>query len=244
MTPPIILLHAFPLSPPMFDELRAEMRVPFHSPPLPGFGGTPLSQEQPSMGAIARSVLAYADAQDLDRFIIGGVSLGGYVVLELMRIAPERIVAALLIDTKAGEDGPPAKANRERIALLALQDGTDSVLGELLSPLTGGSTKAANHEVIQRISKIAHQSDPAAIAWTQRAMAARPDSFRTLNNFAAPLLVIVGAEDEIAPIEDARKMAEAAPRGELSVIERAGHLAVMERPAQCALTIEKWVSRL
>jgi pimeloyl-ACP methyl ester carboxylesterase len=244
MTSPMILLHAFPLSPLMFDDLHDEMNVPFHSPALPGFGGTPLSQERASMSVIAKSVLAYADEQNLDRFVVGGVSLGGYVVMELMRIAPERLVAALLIDTKADEDAPAAKTNRERIARLALRHGTDSLLGAMLPSLTGRTTKTENPQVIQRVSEIFRQSDPAAIAWTQRAMAARPDSFSTLKNFAAPLLVVVGDEDEIAPVADARQMAEVAAQGELALIESSGHLAVMEQPTQCARAIEEWVAQI
>lgn len=244
MNSPIILLHAFPLSAVMFDELRAEMTVPIYTPELPGFGGVFATPDEPGMRAIAKSVLAYADAHDFDHFIVGGVSLGGYVVMELMRIAPERFVTALLIDTKAGEDSPEGKTNRERIARLALQHGTSSLLGAMLPPLTGKTTKAANPQVIQRISEIFSQADPAAIAWTQRAMATRLDSLPTLQNFAAPLLVIVGDEDEIAPVADARQMAEAAVQGELAIIEGAGHLAVMERPAECARVIEQWLGQL
>jgi pimeloyl-ACP methyl ester carboxylesterase len=244
MISPMIFLHAFPLSPSMFDDLRREMSSPFHSPGLPGFGSSPLSQEQASMTVIAKSVLAYADEQKMDRFIAGGVSLGGYVVMELMRIAPDRIPAALLIDTKAGEDALPTKANRERIARLALQHGTDSLLGALLPPLTGATTKGTNPEVIERLSEIFRQSDPAAIAWTQRAMAGRPDSFSTLKNFERPLLVIVGSEDEIAPIDDARKMADVTVHGELVVIEGAGHLAVMEQPKRSAKAIEEWLGKI
>ena len=244
MIPPMILLHAFPLSPLMFVDLRRELNSPFHAPGLPGFGSTPLSHEQASMSVIAKSVLAYADEQKMDRFIVGGVSLGGYVVLELMRIAPERIIAALLIDTKASEDAPPARANRERIARLALQHGTDSLLSTMLPSLTGATTKETNPEVIERLSEIFRQSDPAAIAWTQRAMAGRPDSFSTLKIFERPLLVIVGSEDEIAPIDDAKKMSEGTLRGELVVIEGAGHLSVMERPTQTAKSIEEWIRQI
>lgn len=244
MNSPIILLHAFPLAPEMFDELRAKMRVPIHTPALPGFGDVLMPQTPPSMRAIAESVLAYADGQDLDRLIVGGVSLGGYVVMELMRIAPHRLLAALLIDTKAGEDAPEGKTNRERMARLALQHGTNSLLGPMLPPLTGSTTKAANPQVIQRISEIFSQADPAAIAWTQRAMAARPDSLPTLQNFAAPLLVVVGSEDEIAPVADARQMAEATARGKLEIIEGAGHLAVMEQPSESARIIEQWLSQI
>lgn len=244
MNSPILLLHAFPLSPVMFDELRAELKVPIHTPPLPGFGDVPITQEPASMRSIADSVLAFADAQGFDQFIVGGVSLGGYVAMELMRMVPERLVGALLIDTKAGKDTPEGKTNRERIARLALRHGTNSLLGTMLPPLTGKRTKVEKPQIIERVTEIFGQADPAAIAWTQRAMASRPDSLPTLQNFAAPLLVIVGAEDEIAPVADAREMAEAAVQGKLAIIEGAGHLSVMEQPAECARVIEQWASQV
>lgn len=244
MSSPIILLHAFPLAPAMFDELRAELTVPIHTPALPGFGRIPLSREQPSLSVLAKWVLTYADEQNLDQFIVGGVSLGGYVVMELMRLAPERLLGALLIDTKAGEDSPEGKTNRERIARLALQHGTNSLLGSMLPPLTGKMTKAINPHIVQRVSQIFGQADPASVAWTQRAMATRQDSFSTLQKFSRPLLVIVGEEDEIAPVADARQMTETNPQGELAIIEGAGHLAVLEQPAQCARVIEQWASQI
>lgn len=244
MSSPIILLHAFPLSPAMFDELRTELTVPIHTPALPGFGGVFASQDEPSMGVLAKSVLAYADEQNMDRFIVGGVSLGGYVVMELMRLEPDRLLGALLIDTKAGEDSPEGKTNRERIARLALQHGTNSLLGTMLPPLTGKMTKAVNPHIVQRVSQIFSQADPAAIAWTQRAMAMRGESFSTLQKFDAALLVIVGDEDEIASVADARQMAEASTQGKLAIIEGAGHLSVLEQPAQCARVIEQWLGQI
>ena len=161
-----------------------------------------------------------------------------------MRLAPERLLGGLLIDTKAGEDSPEGKINRERIARLALQHGTNSLLGTMLPPLTGKMTKAVNPHIVQRVSQIFGQADPAAIAWTQRAMATRRDSFSTLQRFAGPLLVIVGDEDEIAPVADARQMTEASTQGKLAIIDGAGHLSVLEQPAQCARVIEQWVSQI
>ena len=244
MKAPIILLHAFPLSPAMFDELRNELTATILTPALPGFGGSLVSQDEPGMDVLAKSVLAYADAQGMDQFVVGGVSLGGYVVMELMRLAPDRLIGALLIDTKAGEDSAEGKSNRERIARLALLHGTQSLLATMLAPLTGKTTKAINPNIVQRVSQIFSEADARAIAWTQRAMALRGESFSTLQNFTKPLLVIVGDEDEIASIADARQMAEANGHAKLAIITGAGHLSVLEQPAQCARAIEQWLSQI
>lgn len=244
MSVPFILLHAFPLSPAMFDELRKELTVTIHTPAFPGFGGRLVSQEAPGMDVLAESVLAYADAQSMDQFVVGGVSLGGYVVMELMRLAPERLIGALLIDTKAGEDSPEGKTNRERIVQLALLHGTNSLLSTMIPPLTGKTTKAVKPTIVQRVVQIFSEADAGAIAWTQRAMVMRRESISTLQKFTKPLLVIVGDEDEIAPVADARQMVEASAQAKLAIIQGAGHLSILEQPAQCARVIEQWLSQI
>ena len=74
------------------------------------------------------------------------------------------------------------------------------------------------------------QAAPGAVAWAQRAMAVRPDSLDTLAGCDVPALVVVGEEDRLASVEDARAMVDALPRGELVVVEAAGHLAAVELP--------------
>jgi len=238
------MIHAFPLTPAIFEDLRTQMTTPLLTPTLPGFGFEPMSNEPPSMGALADSVLAFADSQNIDQFICGGVSLGGYVVMELMRRAPQRLAGAVLADTKAGADSDQAKTNRERIARLALQRGTEALVDSMLLPLMGKTTKETKPQIVKRVAEIFREASPAAIAWTQRAMAARPDSSLEIQKFSEPLLVIMGAEDEISPLEEARVMAKSAPRGEIAIVQGAGHLSPLEQPSECANLIENWLSRI
>lgn len=244
MAPPLIMIHAFPLTPAIFDDLRTHMTSPIFTPALPGFGIEPLLDEPPSMSSLADSILAFADSQGVDQFIGGGVSLGGYVVMELMRRAPQRLAGAILADTRASADSAQARTNRERIARLALQRGTEVLLDSMLLPLMGKTTKETKPQIVKRVAAIFREASPAAIAWTQRAMAARSDSSLEIRRFLAPVLVIMGAEDEISPLAEARAMAKSAPRGEISIIEGAGHLSPLEQPSACALLIENWLSRI
>jgi pimeloyl-ACP methyl ester carboxylesterase len=163
--------------------------------------------------------------------VIGGLSMGGYVAMALLRRHPERIAALILADTKASADPDAAKANRERIAAAVESDEASTVLvDDVLPALLGTTTTSTRPLVSGRVRGLVQTAPSAAVAWAQRAMAGRPDSFETLRAFDRPALVIVGAEDVLSPPSDAEAMAEALPHGRLVVIPQAGHLTAVETP--------------
>lgn len=84
--------------------------------------------------------------------------------------------------------------------------------------------------VFGRVKGLVQSAPPGAVAWAQRAMAARPDSFDTLSALKVPLLVVVGEEDELSPPAEAEAMARAVPDGRLEIIPKAGHLSAVEQP--------------
>ncbi|MFB9878504.1 alpha/beta fold hydrolase [Planobispora siamensis] len=229
---PVVLLHAFPMSSTMWlaqrEGLAATCKV--ITPDLRGFGGSLLGDDEPSLDAMADDVARLLDSEGIDRAVIGGQSMGGYVTMALCRHHPDRLLGVILADTKATADPEPARANRERIAAAVLDKGPSILLEEVLPALVGPTTKQRRAMVFGRIRGLVQSAPPAAVAWAQRAMAARPDSFDTLRALKVPVLVIVGEEDELSPLSDAEAMTEAVPDGRLTVIEKAGHLSAVEQP--------------
>ena len=230
---PLVLLHAFPLSSTMWleqrDGLAAECRV--ITPDQRGFGGSPLGDDPPSLDAAADDVAELLERLDLQQVVLGGLSMGGYVAMALLRRHPERVAALILADTKASADADAGKANRERIAAAVESDESSTVLvDEVLPALLGGTTTSTRPLVSGRVRGLVQAAPAAAVAWAQRAMAGRPDSFDTLRGFDKPALVIVGAEDALSPPPDAEAMVEALPHGRLVVIPEAGHLTAVETP--------------
>jgi pimeloyl-ACP methyl ester carboxylesterase len=229
---PLVLLHAFPLSSAMWlpqrEGLGGLCRV--ITPDQRGFGGSPLGEDAPSLDACADDVAALLDKLDLDRVVLGGLSMGGYVAMAFLRRHPDRVSALLLAGTKAGADPEPARAKRERIAVAVVEDGSTVVADEVLPTLTGPTTAGSRPLVAGRVRALVQAAPAPAVAWAQRAMAARPDSFATLRAFDRPALVVVGDEDELSPLPDAQAMAEALPDARLAVIEEAGHLTAVETP--------------
>lgn len=230
---PLVLLHAFPLSSAMWLAQREGLATRFRvlTPDLRGFGGSPLGGDDPSIDVMADDVAALLDAKNIDRAIVGGLSMGGYVTLAFCRRHPDRVLGAVLADTKATEDTQAARAARIRTAERIEAEGNVSVLLEDLLPrLVGPTTMRSRALVYGRVRGLVQSTPAPAAAWAQRAMAARPDSVGALAGFRAPTLVLHGAEDAITTEDDARTMAEALPNAELITIPGSGHLTAVEQP--------------
>jgi pimeloyl-ACP methyl ester carboxylesterase len=245
--PPVVLLHAFPLSSAMWlaqrEALAGDYRV--ITPDLRGFGGSPLGDDEPSLDAAADDVARLLDAKGLDRVVLGGLSMGGYVTMAFLRRHPDRASAVVLADTKAGADPPAARENRERIAGLVTADPESTVLiDEVLPTLSGPTTARDRPMVVGRLKAFVQAAPPAAVAWAQRAMAARPDSFETLGAVTVPALVVVGEEDGLAPVAEAEAMTAAMPDARLEVLAGAGHLSAVEVPDDFISVVRAFLSRL
>jgi pimeloyl-ACP methyl ester carboxylesterase len=235
--PVVVLLHAYPLDASMWDAQRASLSDRFRviAPHLRGFGGSPLGDDAPNLNPVADDVAALMDRLGIEQAGVVGLSLGGYVAMAMLRRHRPRIQALALIDTKATADDNAGRSKRERIADTLDAEGSVRVLlDEAVPGLLGATTHATRPEVLDQVRTIVSGVDPAAAAWMQRAMATRPDSVATLEDFDGPTLVVVGAEDGVTPPEQAEIMFDALPDSELAVLPECGHLSALERPDDIA----------
>jgi pimeloyl-ACP methyl ester carboxylesterase len=244
---PVVLLHAFPLSSAMWLEQRNDLADTCRviTPDLRGFGGSQLGFDEPSLDLMADDVAAVLDRLDLPEVVLGGLSMGGYVAMAFLRLHPGRVSALLLADTKAGADPDAAKDNRRRIAdTLVADDSTQVLVDEVLPALVGETTRRDQPLVQGRVRALLEAAPPAAAAWAQRAMAARPDSLDTLRKVDVPAVVILGDEDQLASRDDAEAMVEALPQGRLVLIPGAGHLSAVEAPGAFSTAVREILGRL
>ena len=225
----VLLLHAFPLAAAMWRPQIAALAGDFRvvAPDLRGFGGTPAGEGPSTMAILAGDALALLDALGISRVTVVGLSMGGYVALEVLRRAPERVRALVLADTRAGADDEAGRAGREAFAVSALAQGGGWVADAMVPRLL---REGADPEVEATVRALIRGASTAGVAAAQRGMALRPDSTLTLATIAVPTLVIVGALDRLTPPEEARRMAEAIPGAELVEIPGAAHLANLEAP--------------
>ncbi|MEN9796660.1 MAG: hypothetical protein RL653_356 [Pseudomonadota bacterium] len=236
---PLVLLHAFPFCHTLFDDQRPLAATSLLvRPDLRGFGRSP-GGASATMDEMAADVLALLDRLKLERVVVGGVSMGGYVALALTRMDPSRVAGLVLMDTQALADDPAAKTAREVNALRVEQEGTaflvEALLGKLLSP---DSPATVRREVEHRM----RAESPGAVAAALRGMAVREDCRDVLHRFGGRALVIVGEQDAVTPPERARQMADLVPGSELLIVPASGHLPNVEQPAPVNDALARFVA--
>ncbi|WP_322820083.1 alpha/beta fold hydrolase [Chloroflexus sp.] len=240
---PVVLLHAFPLSAALWRAQLSTLsdRMRMIAPDLRGFGGslaTPLPQ---SLDDYATDVLALLDTLNIERAVLAGLSMGGYIAFALLRRAPERISGLLLADTRATADSEETRAARAVNARIALEEGSAALAGRMLLNLVApGASEALRAELLS----IAAANPPEGIAAALHTMAARPDSTPLLAEIRVPTTVVVGAEDTLTPPAEAQVMHSAIADSRFVVIPHAGHLSAIERPAEFNLALVELVMRV
>ena len=245
---PLVLLHAFPLSSAMWADQRDGLSdvATVITPDLRGCGATPLGEDEPSIDLLAADLAETLAELDLHDVVLGGLSLGGYVLLAALRRPDvrERLAGVVLMDTKASADTAQAAVNRHRIADQVLARGTRVLIDELLPNLLGRTTLDSRPLVVRRVTAQIQAADPASVAWLQRAMAVRRDSFDVLSELALPALVAVGEQDVITPLSDAHEMAACLSDVRLQRLAEAGHLSAMETPDVVNAALRRFLSEI
>jgi pimeloyl-ACP methyl ester carboxylesterase len=244
---PLVLLHAYPLSSAMWLAQREDLAKRFRviTPDLRGFGGSVLGEDDPSIDVMADDVAALLRGKGIDRAVIGGLAMGGYVALALCRRHLDRVLGLVLANTKAGADSAEVVAARRATAdRIESEESVGVLTEELLPRLVGPTTFRQRALVYGRVRGLVQATPPRAAAWAQRAMAARSSDVEALASIRVPALVIAGSEDELATEEDARAMAEAMPNAELLVIPRCGHLTAVEQPELFNQAVAEFVTAL
>lgn len=241
---PLVLLHAFPLTSAIYADQLAVLTdvADVHAPDLRGFGAAPLGDVPPSLDVLADDVVRLLDAAGADRAVLGGTSMGGYVALAALRRHPDRVAGLVLANTKASADQPAARDNRERIASVVESEGSVRVLHEELEPkLLGATTSATRPDLKTLVHDLVAAAPPASVAWAQRAMATRADSFDVLATSQVPVLVLSGAEDALMTADDARAMAGAALGATSVELAHVGHLGCLEAPQAWDAAVRGWL---
>jgi pimeloyl-ACP methyl ester carboxylesterase len=170
---------------------------------------------------------------------LAGHSMGGYVALEIMRTAPERVVRLALINTNARPDSAEATENRKRLIALGEKD-LNAVVAMLL-PKQMTEEHLKDPELTGIIGGMALAVGKDAFKRQQLANIGRVDSRPFLADIRCPTLVMAGKHDVIMPLEVLRELAEGIPGARFEILEDCGHMAPLEKPAEVAALLRKWL---
>jgi pimeloyl-ACP methyl ester carboxylesterase len=242
---PVIFIHAFALNQTMWQEQVAALKNQYRciTLDLRGFAHSGVV-EQTSINQMASDVRQLMQALAIDKAVLVGLSMGGYIAFAFYRQFKEAVQALVFADTRATADTDEARANRRRSAEKALREGATAIADETTPKLLGDTTLATNPDLVKRVHSIQAANSPVGIAAAQNAMAERADATDLLSQIHCPTLVIVGSEDKLTPPAEAEVIQQGIRNAKLMVIENSGHLSNMETPAKFNKILQEFLQTL
>ena len=242
---PILFIHGFPFDRTMWrHQLAGLSRWKRIAPDLRGAGASSAPADGYSVARYADDVVQVLDALELERTVMCGLSLGGYVLFELLRRHPGRVRAAVFCNTKAVADSSEARRGRDEMAALAERAGAAAVAERLLPQVLAPATFAAQPDVVAHVREMITRTPVPGLVGALHALRDRPDSTPMLGSIAVPALVIAGEDDKIAPPDGMRLMAQAIPGAQFAAIPAAGHLAPLEQPLATSRVVADFLDGL
>ncbi|PTW59157.1 pimeloyl-ACP methyl ester carboxylesterase [Breoghania corrubedonensis] len=189
-----------------------------------------------SIAAMAAEILERAP----ERFAIAGLSMGGYVAMEVIRMAQERVSRLALLNTVARPDAPEQTENRRRLMRLAADSKFDSIAPALFTSLVPPA-RQNDQELRNAIFEMARDTGPDAFVRQEEAIIARIDQRPNLGAIACPTLVLAGADDPLMPVDVVREIHEGIPASRFEIVPACGHLSTLERPDAVTALLKTWM---
>ncbi len=225
---PIVLIHGHP-----FDRTMWRPQVERFSqthrlivPDLRGYGESTVIPGKTTLDMFAADVADLLDVLGVEKFVLGGLSMGGQIVMDFHRQFPERVAGLLLADTFPGAETPEGVKARNDMADRLEQEGMAPYAEEVQWKMVA---RGNDSEHVMRMMK---NAPPEGAAAALRGRAERPDYTELLRTISVPTLVVVGELDEYTPVDVAQHMHTLIPGSELVVIPNAAHMPNLERPAE------------
>jgi pimeloyl-ACP methyl ester carboxylesterase len=246
---PVLFIHGFPLCRRMWHpQLRklGEAGYRVIAPDLRGFGDSDAVEGPYSMDQFADDIVALLDHLAIEKAVIGGMSMGGYVLFNLCERYPERLLGACFITTRPTADDDAGKARRLQLARDVMKFGPQ-VIADVFHPvLFTEASLTERPKLVEEVSRWMTATDSRGLAGGLLAMRERRDYTAFLSSIRIPSLAIGAAGDLASPPENARAIAAAIPGCKLCIVPDAGHMANLEHPGafnRCLLDFFKDVCR-
>lgn len=229
---PLVLIHAFPTDQRLWKAQQKELKKYFRVITLDlwGFGQSQMTDGSAiTMTDYADEVKQLLDKLQIQKAIIGGESMGGYIALAFLKKYPNEVKGLILSDTQTIADTKEIKAKREASAIEVLQDGTDHLINGFIPKAL---SKNAPDKTKMFLQNILTSQKAAALASALRGMALREDTSNILSTTSLPVLIITGDKDEVISPQQSKTMKQLAKNSRLVILTNAGHLSSLEQSSK------------
>jgi 3-oxoadipate enol-lactonase len=231
----VVLLHAFPLNRRMWKpQIEIVLSAGFRLilPDLRGFGENDSLSDLNTMSDMARDVAELLDDLKIEKAVIGGLSMGGYVAFNLYRLFPEKFAALILADTQAAADTDEKRQSRFSLIEKIEKNGVAVLIEHLLPNLISDCTKENQPDLVEELKATINGVNPSAAVAALRGLARRDDHSDLLSAISVPTLLIFGEKDSVTNLETAERLNAEIPDSKLVKIRMAGHYSNLEQPDQ------------
>jgi len=232
--PPLIFIHAFPLSRDMWkaqiSALKGRARLICYD--IRGFGASAAGDGQQTLEFFVDDLFALMDHLKLVKAALCGLSMGGYIALRAAERTPARISALVLCDTRSEADGNEAKIKRALSIKAVKQGGAAAFAETFVKAVFAPASLAEKPEAVAAAKKIIAETSPLGICGALLALGGRTDTTAALPAIGVPTLILVGEHDALTPPDAARALAKKIAGSELQIIRGAGHMSNLENPTE------------
>lgn len=237
----LTLLHGYPFDHTIWLELVPELgqEARLILPDLRGHGKSPAPAGKYSMKAMAEDVLRLLDSLNIEKTVVAGHSMGGYIALAMARDYPQRVDGLVLVASHAYADPPEKREARLKSIQVVKKEGkVTGVVSSMPEKLT------YNDKVEVKCRELIGKANPNGVMGALAGMAERPDSMDFLKSTDIPLMIIAGQDDQIIPIQTSREMAGQMKKPWLVEIAGAGHMLMLDQPKKTAHALEVFITSL
>ena len=228
--PAIIFIHGFPFNMSMWntqiESLTNYCRVITYD--IRGFGNSDAGKEDFSIELFAKDLISLMDALKIDKTILCGLSMGGYITLNAIENYAGRFNALILSDTSCKADTTEAKEKRMKAIENITNNGVEKYAEESIMKFFTSQSITGKTEEVELVREMILKSSPKSLCDTLRALSVRKQTTSSLSDINVPVLILVGKEDIITPPAEGQFMHERIKASTLKIIESAGHLSNIE----------------
>lgn len=242
----VVFIHAFPLNHKMWEAqtsaLSAQTRTIAYD--LSGFGQSAANEGGCTIEFFVDDLILLLDSLQLNKVVVCGLSMGGYVALRALERHPERFGGLVLCDTRSEADSDAAKIKRSQAIKDLTEKGIEAFANGFVQNACSAKTREQNPKLIAQIQNWITANSPQSLSASLIAMAARTDTTASLANIKVPTLILVGEDDTITPLAASVSMQEKISQAALQIIPQAGHLSALENPTAFNQHLLQFINKL
>jgi pimeloyl-ACP methyl ester carboxylesterase len=241
---PVVFLHGFCETSDIWAGIQSHLVKNFRviTIDLPGFGGSPLLDYTFSLEGVAKEIKNFLDSIKLNKYVLIGHSLGGYITLAFAELFEDKLLGLGLFHSSVFEDNSEKKENRTKLMEFIKSNGVKTFLKTFIPSLFYKENVNALKDIIYDLKKSAEQTQPESIIQYARAMRDRNNSEEMLKKFSKPVMFIIGDEDASVPLNKSLQQVKLPRNSHFLRLAETGHMGMFEKPDETTQFIEGFLN--